>query len=75
MMPNIKLTGLYYIDGMKFEYTREVGRIVQTLFLIKKGKTTGYHNRHNNPRAPIDEVEDRPTLPQDAPYLEENDIF
>lgn len=68
-MPNIKLSGLYYIDGMKFEYSRDDGRIIQSLFLIKKGKTSGYHNKHNLPRVPLDKVEVKETLPQSAPYL------
>ena len=75
MMPNIKLSGMYYIDGMKFEYKPEYGRIVQTLFLIKKGKTTGYQNKHNIPRMPIDEIEVKETIPQDEPFLIENDIY
>lgn len=75
MVPNMKLSGMYYIDGMKFEYKYETNRIVQTLFLIKKGKTTGYHNRHNVPRTPIDEIEVKGTLSQDAPYILKNDIF
>ena len=65
-MPNMKLSGLYYIDGMTFEYARDRGRIVQILHLIKKGKTSGYENRHNNPRMPQTGPES--TLPQDPPY-------
>ena len=71
-MPNMKLSGLYYIDGMTFEYERSVGRIVQILHLIKKGKTSGYENRHNNPRMPQTGPES--TLPQDPPYEAQNNI-
>lgn len=48
--PNYKLSGLYYIDGMQFEYERNNGRIIQTLFLIKKGSTSGYENKHTSPK-------------------------
>ena len=73
VIPNIKLTGLYYIDGMEFEYSQEYGRIVQTLILIKKGITSGYQNKHNNPRVP--EVESKTTLPQSPPYLMTSDYM
>ena len=51
-LPNFKLSGLYYIDGMTFEYARDEGRIIQTLHLIKKGILTGYENRHTLNRIP-----------------------
>lgn len=68
-MPNIKLSGLYYIDGMKWEYTPELGHISQSLTLIKKGITTGYFNRHNPPRIP--EQTAKVTIPQ-SPEIKEN---
>lgn len=71
-MPNMKLSGLYYIDGMTFEYARDSGRIVQILHLIKKGKTSGYENRHNNPRMP--QTGPETTQPQDPPYETQNNI-
>ena len=70
-MPNIKLSGLYYIDGMTFTYSKDLGRIVQTLHLMKKGKTSGYENRHTSPRVPDSEINAKPTLPQSPPYLEQ----
>ena len=73
-MPNIKLSGLYYIDGMSFDYSNEGGRIIQTLFLIKKGKTSGYENKHTLPRVPKNEIVAKPTLPQDPPYLLETSL-
>lgn len=73
-MPNIKLSGLYYIDGMSFDYSNEAGRIIQTLFLIKKGKTSGYENRHTSPRVPKNEIVPKSTLPQDPPYLLETSL-
>ena len=44
---NMKLSGLYYIDGMIWEYSPAIGSILQSLILIKKGKTSGYLNKHN----------------------------
>ena len=61
--PNFKLSGLYYIDGMRFEYNAEEDEMVQVLILFKKGITSGYHNRHTMPKAEV--PEERTTLPQD----------
>jgi len=44
---NMKLSGLYYIDGMTWEYSPSTESIMQSLILIKKGKTSGYLNKHN----------------------------
>jgi len=71
-MPNIKLSGLYYIDGMTFEFRYDVGRIVQILHLIKKGNTSGYENRHTTPR--VRDIVPKPTIPQSGPYLTQNNI-
>lgn len=49
-MINMKLSDLYYIDSILFEYSCEVGEIEETLFLIKKGKVSGYDNYHSNPK-------------------------
>ena len=65
-LPNAKLSGLYYIDGMKFEYSQETGKIDQTLKLLKKGITTGYYNRHTPFGVPRDEYPGKQTLPQDT---------
>lgn len=62
-MPNWKLSGLYYIDGMRFEYNYETDEMVQILILFKKGVTTGYHNKHTPPKT--EPIEPRTTLPQD----------
>lgn len=75
MFPNYKLSGLYYIDGMKFEYSKEHSRIIQTLFLIKKEDTSGYYNRHNPVRVPADKVKAKGTLAQSPPFIETNDIY
>ena len=45
---------MYYIDGMKFEYNPEVGKIDQTLILMKKGSASGYMNKHNGMGLPVD---------------------
>ena len=53
-LPNFKLSGMYYIDGMKFEYDPKVGKIDQTLILMKKGSASGYMNKHNGMGLPVD---------------------
>lgn len=49
---NIKLSGIYYIDGMTFKYDIGEQRIIQILHLIKKGMTSGYENRHTMSKMP-----------------------
>lgn len=68
-MPNFKLSGLYYIDGMRFEYNQQIGKINQILLLFKKGSTSGYENRHTVPKVPNSRMPAKPTLPQSAPYI------
>jgi len=63
-VPNIKLSGLYYIDGMKFEYNPNIGKIDQTIFLIKKGSTSGYVNKFNGLGMPVDKYPD--TIDKDS---------
>ena len=41
---------------------------------MKKGKTSGYENRHTSPRVPKNEIETKSTLPQSEPYLEETTL-
>lgn len=45
-----KLSDLYYIDSIVYEYSKLVGEIEQTLYLIKKGATSGYNNAHTHTR-------------------------
>ena len=52
---NEKLSGMYYIDSMEFIFNHDYNEIVQILYLIKKGSTTGYHNAHTLPRINIDQ--------------------
>ena len=49
-LPNMALTGMYYIDSMKFEYSYDNNEIKQFLYLIKKGSITNLNNWHTNPR-------------------------
>jgi len=72
-MPNLKLSGLYYIDGMKFIYDRNKGSIVQSLQLLKKGKTSGYHNKHNAVRWPIHNG--KVTVPQSPKILNSETVI
>ena len=50
MVPNESLSGIYYIDGMKFEYNYSTGKIDQYLILIKKGNVDGIDNLHTYSR-------------------------
>lgn len=63
-LPNIKLSGLYYIDGMQFEYSADEGEIIQTLFLIKKGVTSGYYNKHSVPKMDYSKYEEDSPQPK-----------
>lgn len=49
-LPNMALTGMYYIDGMKFTYSYHENKIKQYLYLIKKDSLTNLNNWHTNPR-------------------------
>lgn len=44
-LPNISVSGYYYVDGMSFEYDYKNKEVTQKLFLIKKGSTTNYLNK------------------------------
>ncbi len=57
---NLKLSGMYYIESMEFIYNHKYNEIIQILYLIKKGKTTGYNNKHTYPHIP--ELENRSTM-------------
>ena len=69
---NMKLSGLYYIDGMTWEYSPAMGSILQSLILIKKGKTTGYLNKHNATK--MVKLPERTTLPQTSMKVTEDAI-
>ena len=69
---NMKLSGLYYIDGMFWEYSPAMGSILQSLILIKKGKTSGYLNKHNATK--MVKLPERTTLPQTSMKVTEDAI-
>lgn len=49
-MINVAISGIYYIDGIEFEYEKSHEDIVQTLYLIKKGEVTNWDNRTAKPK-------------------------
>ena len=49
-LPVLSKSGFYYIDGMKFEYDNNEHRIIQTLYLIKRGNLTNMQNKHTSPK-------------------------
>lgn len=50
-IPDMAVSGLYYIDGMSFEYTEHNQAITQSLFLIKNGPLLNYYNKTTLVRA------------------------
>lgn len=50
-IPDMAVSGLYYIDGMSFEYTDHKQAITQSLFLIKNGPLLNYYNKTTLARA------------------------
>ena len=46
MLLNLSVSGLYYINGMKFYYDYISQEIVQYLYLIKQGKLDGFSNKY-----------------------------
>lgn len=73
-LPNMKLTGLYYVDGMIFEYKPSTGKIDQTLILIKKGATSGYMNKYNGLGVPEHKYPGKPTLSQGELLVEQEKV-
>ena len=49
-LPNMALSGMYYIDGMRFEYSYKSNSIYQYLYLIKRGSTSNLNNFSTAPR-------------------------
>ena len=47
---DVALSGLYYIDAMTFEYDPSHEKLVQNLFLIKKGPQSSYNSLYNSTR-------------------------
>ena len=48
-VPNGAVSGLYYIDGMEFEWDNWNRDIKQTLYLIKKGRMSNPANKYSTP--------------------------
>ena len=72
MTVNLKLSDIYYIDGMTFEYDSKEGKINQILKLIKRGITSGYANKHSMVGMPL--FNDKPTLDETEINTTEQDI-
>ena len=47
---NIAISGIYYIDGVEFEYNKSREDIIQTLYLVKKGDINNWDNRTSKPK-------------------------
>ena len=47
---NIAISGIYYIDGVEFEYNKSREDIIQTLYLVKKGDINNWDNRTSEPK-------------------------
>ena len=47
---NIAISGIYYIDGIEFEYNKLREDIVQTLYLVKKGEIRNWDNKFAEPK-------------------------
>ena len=50
VLPNIALSGMYYIDSMRFEYRSSEGKIRQFVQLIKKGPASNIINHETPPK-------------------------
>lgn len=46
---NPSLSGMYYIDGMVYKYEKSVGKVMQTLFLIKKSDDNNLFHAEASP--------------------------
>lgn len=46
---NPALSGMYYIDGMKYIYNKDYGKVVQILYLIRKSKDNNLFHAKSNP--------------------------
>jgi len=71
---DVALSGLYYIDAMTFEYDPSHEKLVQNLFLIKKGPQSSYNSLYNSTRLKPEEygVLDNPPVssPSETPASE-----
>lgn len=69
-LPVMTKCGLYYIDGMTFEYSFSNNQIEQTLYLIKRGNLTSMQNKHTSAKLDGDALGE----PVDAPPQKEIDL-
>lgn len=49
-VPNLSISGIYYIDGIEYEYKKGTGKIKQTLYLIKQTPSNNYINMSSLPK-------------------------
>ena len=55
-IPNLSISGIYFIDGIEYEYTKGMEKIEQTLYLIKQTPSNNYLNMSSLPKlSPQDE--------------------
>lgn len=55
-VPNLSISGIYFIDGIEYEYKKGFEKIVQTLYLIKQTPSNNYLNMSSLPKlSPQDE--------------------
>lgn len=52
--PVVQKNGIYYIDGMTFEYSYDTKEIIHTLYLIKRGNKSNLNNKYTMPRIDIE---------------------
>lgn len=50
---NTSVTGMYYIDGMSFEYNIKYQKFVQFLYLVRKGMMPNMSNIENKPKVSL----------------------
>lgn len=54
---NPALSGMYYIDGMVFNYTNDEGKVTQTLFLVKKDEDKTLFHAEASPNVTTEQQE------------------
>ena len=48
-LTNPALSGMYYIDGMLYKYDKNIGKVMQVLFLIKKSDDNNLFHAEASP--------------------------
>jgi hypothetical protein len=49
-VPNLSISGIYFIDGIEYEYRRGNEKITQILYLIKQTPVNNYLNMSSLPK-------------------------